>query len=77
MYRRHREVVMIRANELTGDTGLEDAGQWQAWLRYPSLKGPCCAELRYIPEGVCLCLSVRLDTSNNLCGHYTPVLLSW
>lgn len=35
---------MIGANELTGDAGIEKAGQWQAWLRYTSLEGP--AELR-------------------------------
>lgn len=41
VWSRHREVVMIGANELTGDAGLEKAGQWQAWLQYTSLEGPC------------------------------------
>lgn len=46
---------MIGANELTGDAGTEEAGQWQAWLRYTSLEGPCLAETLAAPwEFVCV-----------------------
>lgn len=32
---------MIGANKLTGDAGVEEAGQWEDWLRRTSLEGPC------------------------------------
>lgn len=32
---------MIGANELTGDAGIEEAGQWQAGFRYAPAEGPC------------------------------------
>ena len=69
---------MIGANELTGDAGLEKAGQWKAWFRYTSLEGPCWAEAPCIPVGICFVYEcVCLDGSTGPGGHYTLILLSW
>lgn len=64
---------MIGANELTGDAGIEEAGQWQAWLRHTSLEGPCWAETLAAPwELVCVwaCVSGSLYTQFCWAGYY-------
>lgn len=43
---------MIGANKLTGDAGVEEAGQWEDRLRRPSLEGPCWARGGGLRRGV-------------------------
>lgn len=54
---------MIWANELTGDSGIEEAGQWQACFGYTPLGGvPVAARLPHGNVSVYECVQFLFET---------------